>query len=98
MTTVARSVLAMSTATSKRRASGMCDAGRVLNNDDVVVGARVAVPFTFRQHAVHFEGAIVSVPDGSVSVSFPDERRPWQVQRDRLFEMLSLEDVNVDSA
>ena len=77
---------------------GMCDTGRPPNDVDVVVGARVAVPFTFCQHAVHFEGAIVGVSAGSASVSFPAERRPWQVQRDRLFEVLSLEDVNVGSA
>ena len=54
--------------------SGMCDAGHVLNDDEVVIGARVAVPFTFRHHAVHFEGVVVGVSDDSASVSFPDER------------------------
>ena len=43
--------------------SGMCDAGNVLDHDEIVVGARVAVPFTFRHHAVHFEGVVVSVSD-----------------------------------
>ena len=62
-----------------------------LSDDDVVVGARVAVPFLFRQNEVYFAGAVLRVPDDSASVSFPDERRPWQVQRDRLFEVLSLE-------
>ena len=78
--------------------SGMCDAGHVLDDDEVVVGARVAVPFTFRHHAVHFEGVVVAVSDDSASVSFPDERRPWNVQRDRLFAVLRFEDVDVNSA
>ena len=56
----------------------MCDAGSVLPDGDVVVGARVAVPFTFRQHEVYFADAVISVSDDSASVSFPDERRPWQ--------------------
>ena len=76
----------------------MCDAGHVLDDDEVVVGARVAVPFTFRHHAVHFEGVVVAVSDDSASVSFPDERRPWNVQRDRLFAVLRFEDVDVNSA
>ena len=58
----------------------------------------MAVPFTFRQHEVYFAGVVVSVSDDSASVSFLDERRPWQVQRDRLFEVLSLEDANANSA
>ena len=79
--------------------SGMCDAGRVLSDGDVVVGARVAVLFRFHQHEVYSAaGSVISVSDDSASVSFPDERRPWQVQRDRLFEVLSLEDANVNSA
>ena len=76
----------------------MCNAGRVLPDGEVIFGARVAVPFTFRQHEVYFAGAVVSVSDDSASVSLPDERRPWQVQRDRLFEVLSLEDANINSA
>ena len=51
----------------------------------------------FRQHEVNFTGA-VCVSDDSASVSFSDERRPWQVQRDWLFEVLSFEDVNTNSA
>lgn len=78
--------------------SGMCDAGHVLSDDEVVVGARVAVPFLFRQHEVYFAGTVVGVSDDSASVSFPDERRPWQVRRDRLFEVLSLEEANASSA
>ena len=76
----------------------MCDAGHVLSDDEVVVGARVAVPFLFRQHEVYFAGSVVGVSDDSASVSFPDERRPWQVRRDRLFEVLSLEEANARSA
>ena len=57
-----------------------------------------AVPFLFRQHEVYFAGSVVGVSDVSASVSFPDERRPWQVRRDRLFEVLSLEEANAGSA
>ena len=52
----------------------------------------------FRHHAVHFEGVVVGVSDDSAPVLFPGERRPWQVQCDRLFAVLSFEDVNVVSA
>ena len=37
--------------------------------------------FTFRHHAVHFEGVVVGISGGSAAVSLPDERRQWQVQR-----------------
>ena len=44
------------------------------------------------------EGSAFGVSDDSASVSFPDERRPWQVRSDRLFEVLSLEEANASSA
>ena len=73
----------------------MCACGAPLTNEQVDVGASVAVPFSLGGHQVHFEGTVSSMPASSeVNVAFPGER-PWLVARGRLFTVVALgEDAN----
>ena len=68
----------------------MCDAGPLLTNTQIGVGAPVAVPFSLDGKQVHFEGTISSMASSSrVYVAFPGEQS-WLVDRDRLFEIVAL--------
>ena len=68
----------------------MCDAGPLLTDAQISVGASVAVPFSLDGSQVHFEGSISPMASSSkVYVAFPGERS-WLVARDRLFEVVAL--------
>ena len=65
----------------------LCDAGPLLADAQISVGATVAVPFSLGGRQVHFVGSISSMTSSSkVYVAFPGERS-WLVVRDRLFEL-----------
>jgi hypothetical protein len=67
----------------------MCEAGSLLSDSQIRVGAPVAVPFTFDGSQVHFEGSISSMTSSSkVYVAFPGESS-WLVARERLFEIVA---------
>ena len=76
-------------------ASGLCDAGRLIDDENVVRGAAVAVPFRLSGTEVHFAGTITRRSDRDVNgvaqyeVRFPDGET-WEVRRDRLFTAVEL--------
>ena len=74
---------------SDTEAAIMCEAGSLLSDSQIRVGAPVAVPFTFDGSQVHFEGSISSMTSSSkVYVAFPGESS-WLVARERLFEIVA---------
>ena len=67
----------------------LCDAGPLLADAQISVGATVAVPFSLGGRQVHFVGSISSMTSSSrVYVAFPGERS-WLVARDHLFEVVA---------
>ena len=76
-------------------ASGLCDAGRLIDDENIVRGAAVAVPFRLSGTEVHFAGTITRRSDRDVNgvaqyeVRFPDGET-WEVRRDRLFTAVEL--------
>ena len=75
---------------SDTESATMCDAGPLLTDAQVSIGASVTVSFSLDGRQVHFEGSISSMTSSlKVYVAFPGERS-WLVDRDRLFEVVAL--------